>query len=81
MTRFWARTSPRSNPLKLAFAEPMHGFIALDGPLGGVERPKSQARIHTTLRKPMVLFNGPSESEAVTSGNGVLKLLLSQGFL
>jgi hypothetical protein len=24
--------------------------------------------------------NGPSESDAVTSGNGVLKLLLSQGF-
>jgi hypothetical protein len=35
-----------SNPRKLAFVEPMHGFIALDGPLRGVERPKSQTRIH-----------------------------------
>jgi hypothetical protein len=27
-------------PMMLAFAEPVHGFIALDGPLRGVERPK-----------------------------------------
>jgi hypothetical protein len=35
----------------------MQGFIALDGPLSGVERPKSQARIHTTLHKSMALFH------------------------
>jgi hypothetical protein len=44
-------------PLKLAFAEHMHGFIALDGPLGRGERSKPQARPHTTLHKPMVLLH------------------------
>jgi hypothetical protein len=42
---------PRSDPLTLAFAEPVHGFIALDGPLRGVECSKPQPRIHTAFHK------------------------------
>jgi hypothetical protein len=36
--------------------------------------------INATRRAAPTIRTWPSESEAVTSGNGVLKLLLSQGF-
>jgi hypothetical protein len=47
---------PLSDPLDLAFAEHVHRFIALDGPLRRVECPKPQPRIHETFHKLMILF-------------------------
>jgi hypothetical protein len=44
-------------PLQLAFAEPVHGFIALDGPLCRVEASKRQAKVHLAFHKPMILFH------------------------
>ena len=57
MTWFWARTSPLGDPFKLAFAEPMHGFIALDCPLRCGKRPPPQAGIHPALDETMILFH------------------------
>jgi len=48
---------PLGHPLDLAFAEHVHGFIPLDGPLCRGKRPKPQPRIHTAFYKPMVLFD------------------------
>jgi len=41
---------------ELAFADHVHGFIALDGPLCGGERSKSQRRIHAPFHKTMILL-------------------------
>jgi hypothetical protein len=35
----------------------MHGFIALDVPLRGVEGAKSPTRIHPMFHKPMILLH------------------------
>jgi hypothetical protein len=42
---------PLRDSLDLTFAEHMHGFIALNGPLGCGERPKPQPRIHAAFDK------------------------------
>jgi len=62
---------PLSDPLHLAFAEPMHGFIALDGPLRRVECPKPQPRIHETFHKPMILFDHIIQILALSEPTGL----------
>jgi NAD(P)-dependent dehydrogenase (short-subunit alcohol dehydrogenase family) len=47
---------PLGGPFQLAFAERVHGFIALNGPLRRGEGPKPQPRIHTAFDKPEILF-------------------------
>jgi hypothetical protein len=44
------------HPLKLAFAEHVHSFIALDGPLHRGKRPTPQPRIHAAFLQSMILF-------------------------
>ena len=48
---------PPGESLDLAFAEHMHGFIALNVPLRGVEGAKSPTRIHPMFHKPMILLH------------------------
>jgi hypothetical protein len=49
---------PLRNALDLALPYYMHRFIALQSPLGGTERAKSQPGIHAAFHKTMILFNG-----------------------
>ncbi len=49
---------PLGNPLDLAFAEHVHGFITLDGPLRRGKCSTPQPRIHAAFHKPMILFWG-----------------------
>jgi hypothetical protein len=46
---------PLCQPLDLAFAEHMYGFILLDRLLRRQKCPKSQPRIHTAFEKAMIL--------------------------
>ena len=43
-------------PIELACAEHVHGFIALDGRLRRGKRPNPQSWIHAAFHKPMILF-------------------------
>jgi hypothetical protein len=56
ITRFCARTSLIGHPLKVAFTEHVHSFIALDGPLHRGKRPTPQPRIHAAFLQSMILF-------------------------
>jgi hypothetical protein len=47
---------PLGNPLDLAFAEQVHGFITLDGPLCRGNHPTPHPRMHAAFDTPMVLF-------------------------
>jgi hypothetical protein len=49
---------PFGDPFQLAFAEHVHRFITLDGPLGRSKCPKPQPRVHAAFHKSMILFNG-----------------------
>ena len=40
----------------LAFAEHVHGFVALDRPLRGVECPTPQPRVHLAFHQSMILL-------------------------
>ena len=40
----------------LAFAEHVHGFVALDRPLRGVECPNPQPRVHLAFHQSMILL-------------------------
>jgi hypothetical protein len=44
-------------PLDLAFTEHGHGFITLDGSLGGGERPTPQPRIDAAFHTSMILLH------------------------
>src|SRR6267142_3789591 len=48
---------PLGKSLNLAFAEHVHGFITLDGPLRRGKCSKPQPRIHAAFHKPMILFD------------------------
>jgi hypothetical protein len=48
---------PLGEPLDLAFAEHVHGFITLDGPLRRGKCSKPQPRIHAAFHQPMILFD------------------------
>jgi hypothetical protein len=48
---------PFGDPFQLAFAEHVHRFITLDGPLGRGKRLKSQPRVHAAFHKSMILFH------------------------
>jgi hypothetical protein len=43
-------------PIMLAFAGHVHGFVALDRPLRGVECPKPQPRVHLAFHQSMILL-------------------------
>jgi hypothetical protein len=45
------------NSLDLAFAEHMHGFIALNRLLHRLKYSKLQARVDTAFHQPMILFD------------------------
>jgi hypothetical protein len=59
---------PLGESLDLAFAEHIHGFIALDGSLRGVECPKLQPRNDEAFHKPVILFNTFADYEKLNTG-------------
>jgi hypothetical protein len=46
---------PRGDPLQLAFAEPMHGFLSLEDPWSRDKRPNPQPWMHTAFHPLMIL--------------------------
>jgi hypothetical protein len=47
---------PLVNPHQLTFADHGHGFIALNGPLGRMERPNPQPRMPAVFHTPLIVF-------------------------
>jgi hypothetical protein len=47
---------PLGHPLKLALTAPVHGFIALDGPLRRGKRRKPHPRLDAALHTAMILL-------------------------
>ena len=58
LTEYLSEDIPLGESTELTFAKHVHGFIALNGPLGRGKRPKPRPRVHAVFHKPMVLLNG-----------------------
>ena len=71
MTRSGGEDIPFGDRIKLAFAEYVHGFIALDGPLRRGKCRKPQPWIHAAFHKPMILFHHIIQIFALSEPTGL----------